>query len=63
MESTQDVACVYVCVSVGVSMNRRTLSHLPSVLLKRVQTAEQKKEEFRGYLDKSGVVDTLTKGA
>lgn len=26
-----------------------------------VQTAEQKKEEFRKYLEKSGVVDQLTK--
>ena len=27
------------------------------------QTPDAKKEEFRKYLDKSGVVDALTKGA
>jgi hypothetical protein len=34
---------------------------VPCVLL--VQTPDSKKEEFRKYLEKSGVIDALTKGA
>lgn len=33
----------------------------PSLLFLRIQTPESKKEEFRKYLEKSGVIDALTK--
>lgn len=31
--------------------------------VRRAQTPDSKKEEFRKYLEKSGVIDALTKGA
>ena len=35
---------------------------LPLATLARTQTPDSKKEEFRKYLEKSGVIDALTKG-
>jgi hypothetical protein len=42
-----------------------TTSSLPTLLLPSLplQTPDAKKEEFRKYLEKAGVVDALTKGA
>ena len=38
------------------------LSFLTPVVLFFLQTPDTKKEEFRKYLEKSGVIDALTKG-
>lgn len=65
-------ACAFDAAFVAVAISARIVHiplHIPddrSPLMRSrnacVQTPDSKKEEFRKYLEKSGVIDALTKG-